>query len=86
LANGSSEESWKNVIKNYSLTGENVVQYRLPNEQQAMIERRFGVNSFPTYMIVDKNGNIVDTNPPRPSQKETTVGFLNGWLEKKINN
>lgn len=82
LANRSSEESWKNVIKNYSLTGENVVQYRLPEEQQAMIERRFGVNAFPTYMIVDKNGNIVDTNPPRPSQKETTVSYLNGWLEK----
>lgn len=86
LANRSSEESWKNVIKNYSLTGENVVHYRLPEEQQAMIERRFGVNSFPTYMIVDKNGNIVDTKPPRPSQKEITVGFLNRWLEKKINN
>jgi len=86
LANGSPEESWKNVIKNYSLTGENVVQYRLPGEQQAMIERRFGVKSFPTYMIVDKNGNIVDTNPPRPSQKETTIGFLNGWLEKKNKN
>lgn len=86
LANRSPEESWKNVIKNYSLTGENVVHYRLPEEQQAMIERRFGVNSFPTYMIVDKNGNIVDTKPPRPSQKETTVGFLNGWLEKEIKN
>jgi len=86
LASRSPEESWKNVIKNYSLTGENVVHYRLPEEQQAMIERRFGVKSFPTYMIVDKNGNIVDTNPPRPSQKETTVGFLNGWLEKKIKN
>jgi len=47
-----------------------------------MIERRFGVNSFPTYMIVDKNGNMVDTDPPRPSQTEKTVGFLNGWLEK----
>jgi len=83
LADRSSEESWKNVIKNYSLTGENVVQYRLPDEQQAMIERRFGVHSFPTYMVVDKNGNIVDTHPPRPNQKEAMVDFLNGWLEKK---
>jgi len=82
LANNSPEESLKNILKTYSLTGENVVQYRLPDEQQAMIERRFGVNSFPTYMIVDKNGNMVDTNPPRPSQNETTVDFLNGWLEK----
>jgi len=86
LANRSSEESWKNTIKNYSLTGENVVHYRLPVEQQAMIERRFGVISFPTYMLVDKKGNIVDTHPPLPSQKEATVDFLNRWLERKVNN
>jgi len=83
LANNSPEDRWKNILKTYSLTGENVVQYRLPDEQQAMIERRFGVNSFPTYLIVDKNGNVVDTDPPRPSQTEKTVGFLNDWLEKK---
>ena len=64
------------------LTGENVVQYRLPDEQQSMLERRFGVNSFPTYMLVDRNGNVVDTKPPRPSQKESTVEYLKSWLEK----
>lgn len=83
LANNSPQESWKNVIKNYSLTGENVVHYNLPSKQQEMIEQRFGIHSFPTYMIVDRNGNVADTNPPRPSQMETTVGFLNGWLERK---
>ena len=82
FANNSPEESWKNVIKSYSLTGENVVQYRLPDEQQGMLERRFGVKHFPTYMMVDRNGNVVDTNPPIPSQKETTVDYLKGWLEK----
>lgn len=82
LANNSPEESWKNVIKDYSLTGENVVHYRLPAEQQTMIEQRFGINAFPTYMIVDRNGNITNTNPPSPSQKQATVSFLNDWLEK----
>ncbi len=86
LANNSPEVSWKNVIKDYSLTGENVVHYRLPAEQQTMIEQRFGVNAFPTYMIVDRNGNIVNTDPPSPSQKQATVSFLNDWLEKKNEN
>lgn len=86
LANNSPENSWKNVIRDYSLTGENVVHYRLPAQQQSMIEQRFGINAFPTYMIVDRNGNIVDTAPPVPSQKAITVGFLNGWLERKSGN
>lgn len=83
FANNSPEESWKNVIKSYSLTGENVVQYRLPDEQQALLERRFGVKHYPTYLMIDKNGNVVDTNPPRPSANETTIDYLKGWLEKK---
>lgn len=83
LANNSPEESWKNVIKSYSLTGENVVHYNLPPEQQEMIEQRFNIHSFPTYMIVDRSGNVADTKPPIPSQMEITVGFLNDWLERK---
>lgn len=82
FANNSPEESWKNVIRDYSLSGENVVQYRLPDEQQGMLERRFGVNGFPTYLTIDRDGNVVDTNPPRPSQQESTVDYLNSWLLK----
>ncbi|MDD4636631.1 MAG: TlpA disulfide reductase family protein [Bacteroidales bacterium] len=82
FANNSPEEGWKNVIKSYSLTGENIVQYRLPDQQQSMLERRFGVNSYPTYLLIDRDGNVVDTNPPRPSQQEQTVDYLNSWLLK----
>lgn len=60
LANRSSEESWKNVIKEYNLTGENCVHYNLPADQQSAIERYVGVNGYPTYKIIDKDGNIHD--------------------------
>lgn len=82
FANNSPEESWKNVIKTYSLTGANVVHYRLPKEQQSLLERRLNVKNFPTYMTIDRNGNVVDTKPPRPSQNETTVIYLNSWLTR----
>lgn len=82
FANNSPEETWKKVIKNYSLTGENIVQYRLPDQQQGMLERRFGIHAYPTYLLIDRNGNVVDTNPPRPSQQESTVDYLNSWLSK----
>ena len=62
LANRSSEESWKNVIKEYNVTGDNVVHYNLPAEQQTAIERFLGVNSYPTYKLIDRNGNILDVN------------------------
>lgn len=73
FANNSPEDSWKNVIKENHLTGENVVHYRLPDAQQAMIERRMTVRSFPTYILMDKLGNIVNMKAPRPSQKDQLV-------------
>ncbi len=60
LANTSPEESWKNVIKEYNLTGPNCVHYNLPKDQQSAVERYLNVNSFPTYKLIDKQGNIHD--------------------------
>ena len=62
LANRSDEDSWKNVIKEYNVTGENVVHYNLPALQQSAVERFLGVNSYPTYRLIDRNGNLLDVN------------------------
>ena len=60
LANNSSDEAWKSVISEYNVTGENVVHYNLPEDQQAAIENYVGVNGYPTYKLIDKEGNIHD--------------------------
>ena len=58
MANTSPEQSWKNVIKEYNLTGPNCVHYNLPAAQQRAIEKFLKVDSFPTYKLIDKQGNI----------------------------
>lgn len=58
LANNSSDEAWKSVISEYNVTGENVVHYNLPADQQSAIEQYIGVNGYPTYKLIDKQGNI----------------------------
>ena len=80
LANRSSEESWKNVIKEYNVTGDNVVHYNLPTEQQTAIERFLGVNSYPTYKLIDRNGNILDVNadPRDLNALENLLKTMNG--------
>ena len=62
LANRSPEESWKNVIKEYDLTGENCVHYNLPEDQQRAVEHYLNVNAYPTYKLIGKQGNIHDFN------------------------
>lgn len=62
LATHSPEDSWKNVIKEYKLTGDNCVHYNLPQNQQAAIESFLKVKSFPTYKLIDPEGNVLDVN------------------------
>ena len=80
LANRSSEESWKNVIKEYNVTGDNVVHYNLPTEQQTAIEHFLGVNSYPTYRLIDRDGNILDVNadPCDLNALENLLKMMNG--------
>ena len=62
LANNSPDESWKNVIKMYDVTGDNVVHYNLPAAQQSAIETFLQVEAFPTYKLIDRDGTVLDVN------------------------
>lgn len=82
FANRSPEEAWKNIINEYHLTSENAVHYRLPDEQQYLLEARLSVNSFPTYMLIDKEGNVSTMKAPRPSDKNQLVTAVSALLDK----
>ena len=62
LANRSSDESWKSVIKEYEVLGDNVVHFNLPYNQQQAIEHFLNVTGFPTYKLIDRDGTILDVN------------------------
>ena len=81
LANRSPEESWKNIIKEYGLAGEQVVHYNLPNKLQDPLEKYLQVKHYPTYLLIDRNGEIVDREPPRPSSENQLVDYLNKCLK-----
>jgi len=62
LANRSEDTSWKNVIKEYNVVGDNVVHYNLPAKQQSAVENFLNVTHFPTYKLVDKDGTVLGVN------------------------
>lgn len=82
LANNSPEATWRNVIKEMGLTGENVVHYRLPGDQQEILERHFSINAFPTYMIIAPDGTILNSDAPSPREKEKLFSALDDALGK----
>lgn len=80
LANRSPEDSWKNVIKENQLTGPQIVHYSLPSKQQELLEQHLGINSFPSYRLVNKQGKLIQNNVPFPRQKEELIKRLTELL------
>lgn len=62
MANNSSETSWKNVINEYNVTGENVGHVNLPADQQSAVEDFLKVNSYPSYFLIDREGHLLEVN------------------------
>lgn len=62
MANNSNEISWKNVINEYNVTGENVGHVNLPADQQSAVEDFLKVNSYPSYFLIDHEGHLLEVN------------------------
>lgn len=81
FANRSPEKTWENVIKEMKLSGNNIVHYRLPDEQQGMIERLLEVTNYPTYVLVNKDGKIITTHAERPSNPDGAIKQIKELLQ-----
>jgi len=64
LCMNSEKTEWIKALDNLHVGGEN---YYFDNTQSALIRNSIQFRGFPTYMIIDKRGNIVSDNAPRPS-------------------
>lgn len=62
MANNSNEISWKNVINEYNVTGENVGHVNLPADQQSAVEDFLKVNFYPSYFLIDREGHLLEVN------------------------
>ena len=58
FANNSKDNALKQMIQQFQLYGENCVHYNLPKEQERALEKYLKVIAFPTYILVDKQGNL----------------------------
>ena len=80
LADDSPIDTWENVIKEYNVTGDNVVHFNLPPEQQEAIERYLKIFAFPTYKVIDPEGRVLDVkvDPRNLDSTEKLFQMLTG--------
>lgn len=60
-------DAWKKAKKDLGIQG---VNYISPGNWQSKIARALDINSIPRYMIMDKKGNIVIDDAPRPNEPQ----------------
>ncbi len=59
---------WQKAAREEGLTPAN--SYLLLNSHRAPLTKRYQINSIPRYMLVGKDGKIINANAPRPSEPE----------------
>ena len=83
FAYSSPEEAWKNVIKEFDLTGKNIVHYNLTPLQQQMITEKMKVRGYPTYKIIDKAGNVTSRGLEYPLRPQSVINEIKAELERE---
>ena len=73
-----NKDEWKEFVQSEDLKG---VQLFAENAFDSQFIQDYGIRQIPTFIIVDKEGKIVNADAPRPSSDEIT-GVLEGLLKK----
>jgi peroxiredoxin len=76
---GDAENKWLKTIANEHFTSFNSIHLRSTNGE---IARLYNVDSFPSYFIIGRNGNIFQSYAPRPSDIDTISKALDKALKQ----
>lgn len=69
-------QKWRDFVKEDQLTG---VQLMADNDWKSEFIKNYGIRSIPRFILIDKEGKIINYDAPRPSQPETEI-LLNSLL------
>ena len=76
LANDTDGEAFSELTRRYGLDASGSVSLNLPADRQAALERFVGVPHFPFSLLLDRHGNPVKGEVPRPSQAEKLLKLV----------
>lgn len=75
----SDKSEWIKTLKALKISGEN---YYFDKAQTELLRSKLKYAGLPSYLIIDKNGDIVTKFAPLPSQKDTLIKLLDDLIKK----
>lgn len=79
LCGSGEKNSWESVIKKYDLQGDH---YYLEASTYTDLCAKFGITGIPRYMIMNKKGQVVNKNAPRPSSLSMLMDEIDKYLNE----
>lgn len=73
ISTDESNLAWQKAIKQMNLPKKE--SYVVPKGYESEITKKLKIISIPRYIIVDKNGQVINPNAPRPSDPKLTLIF-----------
>lgn len=70
--------AWKKAIEKNNITGVHTCE---PGGWKNRVAQLYGVNSVPSYFLIDKNGKFASENTPRPSETEQLIKEIEAALQ-----
>lgn len=82
LCLSSDKAEWKQMIIDNNIKGDN---YYFNLSQSHLLSSRLQFHGYPTYLIIDQQGNLIDKHAPRPSSKDEIRNILINLIQKRHN-
>lgn len=79
LSIDEEKETWEKAIREQKLTDE-IQAISFPNGYNSDFARKYAIQSLPSYILIDKSGNIISNRVPKPSQPEKLIPLLDKLL------
>ncbi len=77
----SDKNEWEKIIANKNIKGDN---YFLSSDESKLFRGELKFAGFPTYMIMDRKGKLINKNAPRPSDRNNIENILNKLIKNSI--
>ena len=79
LSIDDDKEAWEKAIREHKLF-EEIHAISFPHAFNSDFARKYAIQYLPSYLLIDKSGNIISNRVPRPSQLEKLVPLLDKLL------
>jgi len=78
LSTDRKKQPWKHALERHELNSG--IHYRIDNAGYNTKMQELNVPALPHYMIYDRNGQLVNKDAPRPSEKDKLIAEFNRYL------